>query len=84
MILMIHVDITVLRDDLMYYLDQVAGGETIVVTRDDEPIAEVRPLPASRQTLRVLGLGMGMGEIHPSFFDPLPDDLLDAFHGTLS
>jgi antitoxin (DNA-binding transcriptional repressor) of toxin-antitoxin stability system len=84
MILMIHVDISLVRDDLMYYLDQVERGETIVVTRDDEPIAEVRPLAAPRQAPRALGLGKGMGEIHPSFFDPLPDDLLDAFHGTVS
>ena len=78
---MIYVDVSQIQADLIGYLDQVAGGEIIVVTRGNEPIAELRPVAAARQTPRPLGLGKGMGEIRPSFFDPLPAEILDAFAG---
>ena len=32
-------------------------------------------------TPRPFGLGKGLAEIHDSFFDPLPDELLDLFEG---
>ena len=38
---MIQIDIHQLQAELPRYIEQVAGGETIVVTIDDEPIAEV-------------------------------------------
>jgi antitoxin (DNA-binding transcriptional repressor) of toxin-antitoxin stability system len=78
---MIHVDVSQIQVHLLSYLDRVAWGETIVVTRGNEPIAELRPVGAARQTPRPLGLGKGMGEIRPSFFDPIPDEVLDAFAG---
>jgi antitoxin (DNA-binding transcriptional repressor) of toxin-antitoxin stability system len=81
---MIQVDIFQIQADFAHYLEQVARGETIVVTRDDEPIAELRPVSASQRKPRALGLGKGLGVISPSFFEPLPDDLLDAFYGERS
>ncbi|MGO9597107.1 MAG: type II toxin-antitoxin system Phd/YefM family antitoxin [Isosphaeraceae bacterium] len=78
---MIYVDVSQIQADLIGYLDQVARGEIIVVTRGNEPIAELRPVAAARQTPLPLGLGKGMGEICPSFFDPLPAEILDAFAG---
>jgi antitoxin (DNA-binding transcriptional repressor) of toxin-antitoxin stability system len=81
---MIQVDIFQIQADLAHYLEQVARGETIVVTRDDEPIAEFRPVSAAQKKPRPLGLGKGLGTISPKFFEPLPDDLLDAFYGAPS
>jgi antitoxin (DNA-binding transcriptional repressor) of toxin-antitoxin stability system len=81
---MIQVDILQIQAELPRYLEQVARGETIVVTRDDEPIAELRPVLGLRKTPRPLGLARGLGEIHPSFFEPLPEDLLGSFDGAES
>lgn len=39
-----------LRDDNAKVLDAVAAGATFVVTRDGEPVAELRPLRAVRRT----------------------------------
>jgi antitoxin (DNA-binding transcriptional repressor) of toxin-antitoxin stability system len=78
---MIHVDVPQIQAELPRYLERVARGETIVVTRDEEPVAELRPLFSRRKAPRPLGLGRGLGEIHPSFFDPLPDDGIDSFYG---
>jgi len=35
--------------------------------------------PAPRRERRPLGLDKGRLDVPPSFFEPLPDDLLDAF-----
>ena len=50
-------------------------------TSDARPVAELRPLPEAPRSPRPIGLGQGLGTIHPEFYDPLPDDLLDAFEG---
>ena len=42
--LMVQVDVPQMQADVAHYLEQVALGETIVVTRDDQPIAEFRPI----------------------------------------
>ncbi len=81
---MIQVDVFQMQADLLRYLEQVARGETIVVTRDSEPIAELRPVSAAQKKCRPLGLGKDLGVISPKFFEPLPDDVLDAFDGASS
>jgi antitoxin (DNA-binding transcriptional repressor) of toxin-antitoxin stability system len=81
---MIHVDIQDLQSELPRYLEEVARGETMVVTRAGVPIAELRPLLGPPKAARVLGLGRGLGEVHPSFFEPLPDDVLGTFYGAES
>ena len=39
-----------LRNDNAKVMDAVAAGETFVVTRNGEPVAELRPLRAGRRT----------------------------------
>jgi prevent-host-death family protein len=39
-----------LRNDNAKVIDAVAGGETFVVTRNGEPVAELRPIHAKRAT----------------------------------
>jgi hypothetical protein len=40
-----------------------------------------KPLPVGTQKLRPLGIGKGLWDVSNEFFDPLPDELLDAFEG---
>ena len=65
---------------LSHYLDKVGKGETVIICRRNVPIAELRPIPARLRQPRPVGIDRGM-TIPDSFFDPLPDDLLDAFEG---
>ena len=65
---------------LSHYLDKVGKGETVIICRRNVPIAELRPIPAPLRQPRPVGIDRGM-TIPESFFDPLPDDLLDAFEG---
>jgi prevent-host-death family protein len=39
-----------LRNENAKVIDAVAAGETLVVTRNGEPVAELRPLRAGRRT----------------------------------
>ena len=65
---------------LSQYLRRVKAGETIVICERNVPIAEIRPL-VSRPRERSLRPVYPDWEIPDSFFDPLPDDLFDAFEG---
>lgn len=62
-------------------LAEVEKGESVVICRRNQPIAELRPLPAKPKQPRPIGLAKGRFSVPPSFFEPLPDDLLDLFEG---
>lgn len=62
-------------------LDRVEKGETVTITRHNEPVAELRPLKAPPKGLRPWGLAKGEFVVPDDFNDPLPDDLLDLFDG---
>ena len=62
-------------------LARVEAGETIVIVRDDRPIAEIKPIAHQRDALRPFGLCAGEFVVPAEFDEPLPDDLLDDFEG---
>jgi antitoxin (DNA-binding transcriptional repressor) of toxin-antitoxin stability system len=78
---MIRLNIHQAKTHLSKYLDRLAKGETIVLCKRNTPVAEIRPLPEARKTKRPIGLARTTLKIPRKFFDPLPDDLLDAFEG---
>jgi antitoxin (DNA-binding transcriptional repressor) of toxin-antitoxin stability system len=59
---------------------KVAEGETVLICRRNVPAAELRPVPKPRETRRPIGLVPGF-TVPASFFEPLPEDLIDAFEG---
>ncbi len=77
---MIRVNTAEVKARLSHYLERVEGGETIVLCRRNVPIAEIRPLPKRPRDQWPVGIDSGM-RVPSSFFEPLPDDLLDAFEG---
>lgn len=63
-------------------LDRVETGETVVICRRNKPVARLEPMPAPVAAQpRPIGLAEGRVRVPPSFFDPLPEDLLDLFEG---
>jgi prevent-host-death family protein len=65
---------------LSEYLDAAERGERIVICRRNRPVAELRLVGAIRTSRRPLGGAVGRFEVPASFFDPLPDDLLETFY----
>lgn len=64
-------------------IDAVQRGEQVVICRRNQPVAELRAITIARTTPRPLG-GAKELEIPESFFEPLPDDVVDAFYGDVS
>ncbi len=62
-------------------LDEVAAGEEIIIAKAGKPVAKLVPLTAQDKPRRKLGSLEGKLVIPPEFYDPLPDDILDAFEG---
>jgi prevent-host-death family protein len=77
---MIMANIHEAKARLSEFLDAAAKGERVVICRHNRPVAELRPIEAKRTEPRPIGLGKGTMTIHPSFFDPMPDDWLDEFY----
>jgi len=55
-------------------------GEKVILCRHNKEIAEIRPLPRPPTRKRPVGIDRGL-KIPESFFEPLPEELLDAFEG---
>lgn len=77
---MIRINIADVKAHLSRYLERVERGETVVICRRNVPIAEIRPLAKLPEQERPVGIDRGM-TVPPSFFEPLPDEILDAFDG---
>ena len=77
---MVKVNIYEAKAKLSEYLDRLERGERIVICRRNRPVAELRPIEAVRTTLRPIGGLEGQIKILPSFFDPLPDEIIDSFY----
>lgn len=74
------VNVHAAKTHLSKLLERVERGEEIVIARAGRPVARLvpeRPKPKRRQ----LGTAKGQIVIHESFYEDLPDWLLDAFEG---
>ena len=77
---MLNVTVDEIQQDPLKYIRQVEAGETLVIVRSSQPIAELRPIARSKQ-LRPFGLCAGEFIVPDDFDAPLPEDLLNAFEG---
>lgn len=78
---MIKLNIHQAKTHLSRYLARLKAGETLVICKRNTPIAEVRALPQPGPGKRPIGLAKGKVEVPPSFFEPLPDEIIAAFEG---
>ena len=78
---MIMVNIADAKANLSQYLEALARGERVVIAKWNRPVAELKLIPPSRTASRPIGGAKGAVRVPPSFFEPLPDDLLDGFEG---
>jgi prevent-host-death family protein len=79
---MITMNINEAKAHLSDALKSVAKGETVVLCKRNKPVAEIRAIKEIPKKKRPIGLA---AKEHPDFvidtrfFDPLPNELLDAF-----
>lgn len=77
---MVKVTVEEIQRDPLQYFRRVEAGETLVVVRSHEAIAEIRPIPPSQQ-LRPYGLCAGEFVVPDDFDSALPEDIINAFEG---
>lgn len=68
-----------LQRDVAGTLRRIEAGETLIITRAEEPVAELKPLSAPTRARRPYALAAGEFVVPDDFDAPLPDDLLDLF-----
>lgn len=56
----------------------IANGEEVVIARYGEPVARLIPL-RQPNAKRIPGSAEGKFTVPPEFFDPLPEEILNAF-----
>lgn len=78
---MIMVNIFEAKAKLSDLLDRAVAGERILICKRNQPVAELRPIPAQRATPRPIGKAKGLLSIPSAFFEPLDDDDVEAFEG---
>ena len=78
---MIKLNIHEAKTHLSKYLAKLKAGQRILLCNRNRPVAEITALPTAPVQPRPIGLAKGRFSVPPSFFEPLPDDLLNAFEG---
>jgi prevent-host-death family protein len=78
---MIKVNIHEAKAQLSRLLARIRAGERVIVCRRNVPVAELVPLPMPRTRGRPIGRAKGRFKVPPSFFDPLPNDVVSGFEG---
>lgn len=80
---MVTLNVHEAKTHLSRYLSRLIDGEKIILCKRNVPIAEIVPLKRARTEPRPIGLAKGRFAVPPEFFEPLPDEMLDAFEGKL-
>ena len=65
------------KTHLSALLKEAEQGRQIIIERGDQPVARLVPL----QTPKERDLGFVPYDVPATFFEPLPDDELDAWQG---
>jgi antitoxin (DNA-binding transcriptional repressor) of toxin-antitoxin stability system len=74
-----NVTVEEIKRDPEGVLHRVVEGETLVVTEQDRPIAEIRPIEEAVRRPRPFGLARGSFVVPDDFDDPLPEEVLKDF-----
>lgn len=75
-----QVTIHAAKTQLSQLIARVEAGEEIVIARGNVPVARLVGL-APVEPKRVFGALKGQAAVTDAFFEPLPEDMLDAFEG---
>jgi antitoxin (DNA-binding transcriptional repressor) of toxin-antitoxin stability system len=70
-----------LERDLSAFLRRVQAGESFLVVRGGQPLAEVHPVPTPTVAPRPFGLCAGQFSVPADFDQPLPEDIIKEFEG---
>jgi antitoxin (DNA-binding transcriptional repressor) of toxin-antitoxin stability system len=76
---MTTISVQELQRDPLGLLRRVEAGETVLVTRDERAVAEMKPVPVRASEQRPFGLCAGEFAVPDDFDQPLPEGILKEF-----
>ena len=78
---MVQVTLDEITHDPQTYLDLVEAGQTLVILKAGQPMAEVKPLASGPKPPRPFGLCAGEFIVPNDFDAPLPEAIIKEFEG---
>jgi prevent-host-death family protein len=72
---MTQVTIDEIKRNLSKLLYRVEAGETLLIVKEDKPVAELKPFTAPLKTPRPFGLCEGEFTVPDDFDAPLPENM---------
>lgn len=76
-----QVSIDEIKRNLSKLLYRVEAGETLIIVKEDIPVAELKPVTSAIKTLRPFGLCAGEFTVPDDFDNPLPENIIAEFEG---
>jgi prevent-host-death family protein len=70
-----------IRQDPDAFLERVETGESLLVVRDNDPVAAITPIPETKAELRPYGLCAGQFVLPADFDHALADEIVKDFEG---
>ncbi len=77
---MIRVKMHEAKTNLSRLAARAAAGEEVIIMRGDVPVARIVPLAPEEKPRRQPGRLKGLVNFDDRFFEPLPDDELEAWN----
>jgi antitoxin (DNA-binding transcriptional repressor) of toxin-antitoxin stability system len=77
---MIKVNIAEVKARLSEFLDAVEAGEQVIICKRNRPVAELHRIAAAHVGPRPVGGAKDLFSVPAAFFDPLPDEFVEAFY----
>ena len=68
------------KTHLSRLIKRAEAGEDIVIARGDRPVVRLVPCAAKADKSKGFGSMKGLIEVGPEFFEPLPDEELEAWY----
>jgi prevent-host-death family protein len=72
------------KTHLSQLIARVEAGEEIIIARGDKPVARLTPVEAPKPKREFGKWKHLIGDVPPAFFDPVPEEELDIYEGSLS
>jgi antitoxin (DNA-binding transcriptional repressor) of toxin-antitoxin stability system len=75
------ISVNEIQQDPLACLRRVEAGETLLVVRDEQPVAEIKPVQPQTGQPRPIGLCAGEFTVPADLDEPLTEDILKEFEG---
>ena len=75
-----QVNIHEAKTQLSRLISRAVQGEEVIISKAGNPIVKVVRIESKKTKKRILNHAKNMVSIPKSFFDKLPDDILEAFN----